>query len=203
MLQPRRRSWKLPAPGAGGGRGRLRLLRGDRLHARPAAPRTAAGRRPVLHGAPSGDEAGRPGELPARATSMPRRFRAEPMVRAIELLLQECMSPDAPMVEAHGDEAALRPAVRETPAPDEPAADDAAHGLPAHPPALERPVPRHGHQRRRRPQHLARPRRDPLARGPHPRRLGPVLLRPRPAYRGAVWSAGVSAGLPRRPTSTR
>ncbi len=45
---------------------------------------------------------------------MPRRFRAEPMVRAAEILLQECMSPNAPLVEAHSDEAALRPAVRES-----------------------------------------------------------------------------------------
>ena len=41
---------------------------------------------------------------------MPRRFHAEPMVRAAEVLLQECMAAGAPLVEAHGDETALRPA---------------------------------------------------------------------------------------------
>ncbi len=39
---------------------------------------------------------------------MPRRFHAEPMVRAAELLLQECLLPDAPLVQAR-DETALRP----------------------------------------------------------------------------------------------
>ena len=45
---------------------------------------------------------------------MPRRFRAEPMVRAAELLLQECMAPEAPLVQPHGDEAAVRPAGHES-----------------------------------------------------------------------------------------
>ncbi len=45
---------------------------------------------------------------------MPRRFRAEPMVRAAEILLQECMAPDAPLVQANSDEAADRPAVAES-----------------------------------------------------------------------------------------
>ena len=45
---------------------------------------------------------------------MPRRFRAEPMVRAAELLLQECVAPEAPLVQPHGDEAAVRPSVHES-----------------------------------------------------------------------------------------
>ncbi len=45
---------------------------------------------------------------------MPRRFRAEPMVRAAELLLQECMAPEAPLVQPHSDEAAVRPAGHES-----------------------------------------------------------------------------------------
>ncbi len=45
---------------------------------------------------------------------MPRRFRAEPMVRAAELLLQECMAPEAPLVQPHGDEASVRPAASES-----------------------------------------------------------------------------------------
>ena len=61
---------------------------------------------------------------------MPRRFHAEPMVRATELLLQERMPPDAPLVQPHGDETALRPAAPGQPAPHEPAADHAAHAHP-------------------------------------------------------------------------
>jgi len=45
---------------------------------------------------------------------MPRRFRAEPMVRAAELLLQECMAPEAPLVQPHGDETTVRPAASDT-----------------------------------------------------------------------------------------
>ena len=45
---------------------------------------------------------------------MPRRFRAEPMVRAAELLLQESVAPEAPLVQPHGDETSLRPAAHES-----------------------------------------------------------------------------------------
>ncbi len=48
---------------------------------------------------------------------MPRRFRAEPMVRAAEVLLQERVPPDAPLAAPHGDEAALRPTVQESSGP--------------------------------------------------------------------------------------
>ncbi|MCS6852425.1 MAG: glycosyl transferase family 36 [Gemmataceae bacterium] len=44
---------------------------------------------------------------------MPRRLHAEPMVRATELLLQEKLPAAAPLVQAHGDEVALAPIVRE------------------------------------------------------------------------------------------
>ena len=49
-------------------------------------------------------------------------------------------------------------------------------------------------------QHLPRPGRDPLARGPHPRRLGPVLLRPRPAQRARSGRPATSRSAG-RPTS--
>ncbi len=45
---------------------------------------------------------------------MPRRFRAEPMVRAAELLLEECMAPEAPLVHTNTDETALRPAAEDS-----------------------------------------------------------------------------------------
>ena len=133
---------------------------------------------------------------------MPRRFHAEPMVRATECCLQERLSPDAPLVQPHGDEAARAAGDAGEPAPHEPAPDHAAHAAAAHPPAVQRPVQRHGHQRRRRLQHLARPRRDPLARGPHPRRLGPVLLHPRPAHRAALVGRPISR-CAATPTTTR
>ena len=44
---------------------------------------------------------------------MPRRFHAEPMVRATELLLQERVPLVAPLVEPHRDEAAPPPLVRD------------------------------------------------------------------------------------------
>jgi cyclic beta-1,2-glucan synthetase len=48
---------------------------------------------------------------------MTRRFHAEPLVRATELLLQERVPRAAPLVEAHGDESAPRPAAEGQPTP--------------------------------------------------------------------------------------
>jgi cyclic beta-1,2-glucan synthetase len=44
---------------------------------------------------------------------MPRRFHAEPMVRATELLLQERLPASAPLLHPHGDEALPPPVVRD------------------------------------------------------------------------------------------
>jgi cyclic beta-1,2-glucan synthetase len=44
---------------------------------------------------------------------MVHRFHAEPIIRATELLLQERVPAAAPLLEAHGDEAAPRPVVRD------------------------------------------------------------------------------------------
>ena len=114
---------------------------------------------------------------------MPRRFHAEPMVRAVELLLQERMPRDAPLVEPSEDGRRPRPRPRtRTASPaDEPSAHHAGHPRAADPPALERPVSRDADQRRRRAASTCRGldvtrwREDA-----HPRCLGPVLLRPRP-----------------------
>ena len=83
---------------------------------------------------------------------MPRRFHAEPMVRAAELLLQERVPRDAPLIEpSEADAAARRPSRDGEPAPaDEPAADHAGHARPADAPAVEHAVPRDADQRRRR-----------------------------------------------------
>jgi cyclic beta-1,2-glucan synthetase len=45
---------------------------------------------------------------------MPRRFHAEPMVRATELLLQERVPASAPVLQPHGDEAEPPPLIRES-----------------------------------------------------------------------------------------
>ena len=132
---------------------------------------------------------------------MPRRFHAEPMVRAVELLLQERVPSDPPIVETDRGQGAGSTSRRrrrngaDRLAPDEPAADVAGHARPADAPALELAVPRHGHQRRVGLQHLPGPRRDPLARGPDARGLGPVLLHPRRAARPRLVGR-LSAGLP-------
>ena len=125
---------------------------------------------------------------------MPRRFHAEPMVRAIELLLQERMPRDSPIVETGADEPARARATGPTNGSGrlaaEPAADDAGHRRAAHAPAVEHAVPRHGHQRRLGLQHLPGPRRDPLARGRRPARPGASSSTCATCSRGMVWSAG-------------
>ena len=134
---------------------------------------------------------------------MPRRFHAEPMVRAVELLLQERVPRDVPIVEPserrpgpRADRQAGRvPAV-------EPAVDHAGHALAAHPPAVQRAVSRPADQRRVGLEHLPRPGRDPLARGRHARRSGasPVTSATSGAARPGPPATSRSAG---RPTTSR
>ena len=87
---------------------------------------------------------------------MPRRFHAEPMVRATELLLQERV----PRVRAgHGNAGFRGCAAAGRPGRTggrQPPADDAVHGGAAHPSAVERPLLGDGDQRRRRVQPLRR-----------------------------------------------
>ena len=52
---------------------------------------------------------------------------------------------------------------------------------------------RHGDQRRRQLEHLPRTGRDALARGPHPRSLGPVLSTFATCDSGKLWSAASAA----------
>ena len=68
--------------------------------------------------------------------------------------------------------------------------------------AVQRPIPRDGHERRRRVQPLEGPRGHALARGRHLRRLGHVLLRPRRGERG-VLVGGAPAGAQRGRRRTR
>ena len=75
------------------------------------------------------------------ADVMPRRFHAEPMVRAIELLLQERIPSDPPIVETTEAKAQAerrrRRGRRRHGRPDEPAPDLAGHARPADEPVLE------------------------------------------------------------------
>ena len=88
---------------------------------------------------------------------MPRRFHAEPMVRAAELLLQETYSPrridhGAFRVRTPLD-LGVEDGTRDRPV-DEPAAQHARHAIPTHAPAVEHPVQRDAHQCRLGLQHL-------------------------------------------------
>ena len=111
---------------------------------------------------------------------MPRRFHAEPMVRAVDLLLQERIPRDAPVTPrseldapdpgaASPSSAAASPLMsRRISTADTPTA---AHASP-----LQRQLPRHAHQRGLGGQHLLGSRRHAVARGRHPRPVGPVRL---------------------------
>ncbi len=139
------------------------------------------------------------------ADVMTLRFQAEPMVRAIDLLLQERVPSDPPIVETT-EPAARRAPGRRTRAraerperrrhrADEPAADHAVHPGAANSYPLQYAVPRHAHQRGLGVEHLPRAGRDPMARGRGARGLGPVLLHPRRRARDGLVGR-LPAGLP-------
>ena len=69
--------------------------------------------------------------------------------------------------------------------------------------AVQRPLSRDDHQRRRRLQPLERPGGHALARRRHLRQLGHLLLPPRRCDSGEFWSAALSADAASRPTATR
>ena len=107
---------------------------------------------------------------------MPRRFHAEPMVRAAELLLQERIPPDSPIVEpalagqAHDAASTIQHRFSSEPTP-----DLSVHGHPANSPPLEHSLSRHGDQRGFGLQPVPGPGCHALARGSDLRGLGPVL----------------------------
>ena len=135
---------------------------------------------------------------------MRRRFHAEPMVQATELLLQERTPRDVGGLTPSrrgGRLAAPRPGFRDA----RPAAVPvAARRDAAGPSALERPLLRHDDGRRIRLLALRTDRGDALARGPDARRLGQLRLsagRPEPARSGR--RATSRAGPRRTPTTSR
>ena len=79
-----------PATSCRGWAGRqARLVRGDRLHAVAATSRRDERGRPVVHGAPPGDEPARPSPIVLLARPMQKRFESDPLFQATLLLLQE------------------------------------------------------------------------------------------------------------------
>ena len=118
---------------------------------------------------------------------MQRRFLADPMLRAADLLLQERVPKAVAPVFPHASRSqrharSLRPKKRAACA-SSPIPSSAAVGSPS---ALQRPLPRRRDQRRRRLQPLARPGGDALARGCHARLLRQLLLSARSGQRRAL-----------------
>ena len=177
--RPRRRARTCSGSPRDGPARAVRLLRGDRLHAVAAAARAGRASRVrsfmAHHQGMSVAVARVPAARPADAAPL-RRRSGVPGDR-----------PAAPGARAQGAarSSRIRPKCRRArSAPAEAEATmrvftDAEHAGARSAPAVQRPLPRRGHQRRRRLQPLARPGGHPLARRPDPRLLGHVLLPPR------------------------
>ena len=102
---------------------------------------------------------------------MQRRFVSDPLVRTAELLLQERIPKQTLTVQPHaGESADATPPVRRG-RRRPPGAARPRHALARGAPAVQRELPRHGHERGRRLQPLARPRGHPLAGRRHLRQL--------------------------------
>ena len=174
--------------------GTLRLIRSRRLYAFARAPRTALRRDPFVHGASPGHEpafvrppaAGPPDAAAVRGPtrcSRPPRCCCRSVCRGRWRSIRACaeVSDLRAPAERSGDAGARHPqpeyAVAGTAAP------------------VERPVPRDGHQRRRRLQPLERSGGDALARRRHLRQLGHLLLSARRCPRGEFWSSAFQPTL--------
>ena len=112
------------------------------------------------------------------ARPMQKRFESDPQFKATLLLLQERPPKVASLFLHPAELSAIRGVCRG------PGSAGARDRQPQHADtggaaAVERPIPRHGDQRRRRQQPMEGPRRHPLARRQHLRQLGHVLLHPR------------------------
>ena len=137
----------------------LRLLRGDRLHARARAARTAEGGVVLrdLDGPPPGHEPARARQPAERRRRCSERFHADPRVQAADLLLQERIPQLVPLKNPPVETAEHVPFVRRAVGAAGAALHDAAHAQPARAPALERLLHGDGDQRRRRLQPAAAP----------------------------------------------
>ena len=186
----------------------LRLLRGDRLHARESRrPGPRRERRPRRAGRSCGAFMAHHQGMTLVALAnvllddaMVRRFHADPRVQATELLLQERVPRAAPITQPRPVEetrvaGAGRPAGRA-------ALPLAAHAVPARAVPLERQLHHGRHQRGRRRELLPRPRGDPPPRGRDPRPREPVHLPARRAQRRGV-VGDLPADAASSPRSTR
>ena len=124
---------------------------------------------------------------------MPRRFHAEPMVRAIDLLLQERIPSDPPIVPTpRGQDRRRTPTQERRPrhrGPDEPAPDVAGHARSADKLVFKFELSRDDHQCGIGLQPVPGRRRDALARRPDARGWGQFCYI-RDVQRDLVWSAG-------------
>ena len=121
---------------------------------------------------------------------MQRRFDVRPGVPGDRSAAAGARAAGRRAVYPHPAEVSRRAARRRpTPSSELPRLHHAEHARARGAPALQRPLPRRGHQRGRRLQPLARPGGHALARGPDARLLGHVLLPARRRRRGAFWSA--------------
>ena len=157
--------------------GQVRLLRSDRLHHRAPAARPGLRGDPLVHGAPPGH--GLPGAvLPAARPADAAPLRIRPAVPGHHAGAAGARAESGRLPFAHrrpGRDA--RAGVRSVDA-------DAHHHRRLHraagsAAAVERPLPRDGHLRRRQLQPLEGPGGDALARRRHRRQLGQFLLRAR------------------------
>ena len=188
----RRRALRVGARADGGARGlvpqpaaprrrrarrAIRPLRGGRLHRRPRAARADERHRALLHGAPPGHDPALP-VAPAARPSDAEALRIGAAVQGHAAAAPGTHSEDRRVLFAP------RGAVghaRHLQRPGGARARDrhAAHADTGSAAALERPLPRHGHECGRRQLALEGSRRHALARGRHLRPLGHVLLHPR------------------------
>ena len=181
--------------------GRLRHVRGDRLHTVAPASRRVEQHRAIVHGAPPRDE---PARVFARAARHGRCKSASSRIRCSRRRCCCCRSayrarrrsmprrPSRPTlrVSRHRCRAA------------DPRADDSEYTGARSASAVQRPLPRDGDERGRRQQPLERLRDHPLARRHDLRQLGNVLL---PARRGERRNSGRLRTSPRcePPNTTR
>ena len=136
------------------------------------------------------------------ARPMQKRFESDPLFKATLLLLQERIPKAAALYlaprRAFRDSRDCRRSGGAGARPRQSRHADTGSAA-----AVERPVPRHGHERGRREQPLEGPRRHPLARRQHLRRLGHVLLYPRRGERGILVDRASADAKARRHTTKR
>ena len=186
MVAPEEACLNLQRLAAEGLEGQVRLLRGHRLHAVASAARTIERGGALLHGASPGHE---PALVSPTCCWTVRCRSASSPIRCSRRPCCCCRSaiPKATAFYSHTAELSDMRTTSERSGDAGARAHQPRHADSGGAAAVERPIPRDGHQRRRRLQPLEGPRRHALARRQHLRQLGHVLLHPR---RGRAASSG-------------